>query len=277
MTKLVKLKLKFELFSLQLEDLAIAPKISDPRLNTAKLVFRKGENAYLYLTLLISTLVISFCGGWGFGRYGSKMLSVNMKKKNYESFMETILAIIALYALSIFVVVIFCLRQSPAPPNIGKAACLYILSAILLIFACYSVVSLCYRFFFVKISMHYFYPFSFAIFFHLPWVSLGIFSNPLWALPVCLTIVTGIFLLYSVIYLKARTGKNWTDYVGLIFLSSVTVIFYISFTWISARSFFTNEIISSFIQTSLTVCVGLIVHIYNKNPDEGTPLRETNT
>ena len=264
------------IFSLQLEDLCVVPKTSDSRLNTAKLVFQKKEenkeNVCRYFTVIL-TIIFSFCGGYCLYFYADTLLSKMKSEEMSKSIEMTALFVLVFYALSILGVVIFCVVREPlAQPYIGNAGCYSISFAILLFFVFFSLVSFYIRFNNEK-SPYYLYLFSFVVSFHFSWVSLGIFSNPLWAFPVLLTIVTSIFLLYNAIYYYVKLKANMSSFVKLFLVMSITFFSYTSFTWISARSFFTNEIISSFIQTFLTACVGLVVHILvdkKTEPKKGT-------
>ena len=280
------------IFSLQLEDLCVVPKTSDSRLNTAKLVFQKKEenkeNVYRYFTVILS-IVFSFCGGYCLYFYADTLLSkmkseemsksIEMKSEEMSKSIEmTALIVLVFYALSILGVVIFCLVREPlAQPYIGNAGCYFISCAILLLFVLFSLVTFYIRFN-DETSPYYLYLFSFVVSFHFSWVSLGIFSNPLWAFPVLLTILTSIFLFYNAIYYYVKLRANMSSFVKLFLVMSITFFSYTSFTWISARSFFTNEIISSFIQTFLTACVGLVVHILvdkKTEPKKGTSEEKT--
>lgn len=286
---------KYILFSLQLEDLSILPKISDPRVNTAKLVFQKElenrENICQYIINIITvilTIVFSVFGGCCLG-YCADLLILNntgnTDSKMLDSMKTTILIVLAVYDASIIGVVIsYFMREWHAQRNMGNVICFYLtLIIILLLFVLSSLVVIICNYNSLRCDKKepqeecflgrrlpdeksatkcLFYTFSFAVSFHFSWVTLGIFANPLWAFPVLLTILTWVFLLYSLIYYRSA----WQDktLLKLFILMGITFFSYISFTWISARHFFTNEFISSSVQSVLMACVGLIAHIIPK-------------
>lgn len=251
--------------------MSVVPKTSDSRLNTAKLVFQKEdenrENAYRYATLIL-TIVFSFCGGYCLKFYADTLFmeidSLDHDKKMTDSIKKTALIVLVFYALSISSAVIYCFKhESLSQSNIGNAACFFISFAILLVFVVCSLVTFCFRCSEdISRKEYYLYPFSFAVSFHFSWVSLGIFSNPLWAFPVLLTILTSIFLVYNAVHYNSRLKSNKGSLVKLFLVMSISFFSYMSFTWISARSFFTNQLISSFIQMFLTACAGLFAHIF---------------
>ena len=273
---------EYILFSLQLEDLSILPKISDPRVNTAKLVFQKELENWENILIVILTIVFSVFGGFCL-EFSADLFIVEIKantdSKMLDSIKYTIWFVLALYASIFGVLISFLLREWLAQRNMGNVVCFYLTLVILLLFVLSSLVVIICNCNSLrcdkkepeeKSTRYLFYAFSFAVSFHFSWVTLGIFSNPLWAFPVLLTILTCVFLLYSSIYY--RSGRPDKKLLKLFILMGMTFLFYVFFTWFFARHFFTNEFISSSVQSALMACVGLIAHIIlNKDSSSKTP------
>ena len=280
---------KYILFSLQLEDLSILPKISDPRVNTARLVFQKEfENWENICQFIIPVILTTVFGGFCLEFSADLLIGEIKDSKMLDSIKCTIWIVLALYAL-IFGVLIACFMLE-WQRNMGNLVCFYLTLIILILFVLFSLaVIICNcdslrcvkkepeeqsfsgtRLPEEKSPRYLFYAFSFAVSFHFSWVTLGIFSNPLWAFPVLLTILTSVFLLYSSIYYRSERPDK--KLLKLFVLMAITFFSYVSFTWISARHFFTNEFISSSVQSVLMACVGLIAHIIlNKDSSSKTP------
>ena len=161
-------------------------------------------------------------------------------------------------------------------PQPGNQVCLYFLCICECILVIFSIISLCYRAK-EKISTLYFYPFSFVTCFHFLWASLGLFSNRLWALPILLIILTTIFLIFFCMYSKVLLNNNWCSFVPFLLLVFFTFISYVTFTWISARFFFTSEFISGLIQTLLIAGVGLAAPIWKLKKDTDKLKRDTDS
>jgi MFS family permease len=252
--------------------LSIIPKASDPRLNTAKFVFQKEgqENEMLYIIVLSVAMVFSLCGGFSISFYWLNETAVKETDVNEtgvgscrtKAVKCTAFFLLLICCLSILIFGVVTFNDDVRP---GNQVCLYILYGYQIFVFFLFVVS-----FFCLVkkkekSTLYFYLFSFVACFHFVWVSLGVFSNPLWTLPILLTILTTIFLIFFGIYYIIVFRSNWDDLVRFFFPMFLTFFSYVTFTWISARFFFTNELVSALIQTLLTAVLGrMAVPIWKK-------------
>jgi hypothetical protein len=253
--------------------LSIVPKTSDPRLNTAKFVFQEEgkENELLYIIVFSVKIVFSFCGGFCIHlywlEYDNEMIGEEdrKKKKAAQAGKYTAFFLLLIYCLSILIFGGVTFNDDVRPAN---QVCLYILYGYQIFVVFLFVLS-----FFCLVkdkgkSTLFFYPFSFVACFHFVWVSLGIFSNPLWALPILLTILITIFLIFLVIYYIILFSSYRKDLVRFFLPMSITFFSYVTFTWISARFFFTNEFLSGLIQTLLIAVLGLAAPIWKRKKDE---------
>lgn len=108
-------------------------------------------------------------------------------------------------------------------------------------------------------STFYIFPVFSAACFHMSWMSLGAFADILWAFPILVTILSGIFFIYILKYYSDRlSDKKAQVRVPPIFAMFSTFVSYVLFVWFSARFFFTNEYISALIIGLLGATLGLI-------------------
>jgi hypothetical protein len=228
--------------------LSIKPRVSDPRLNTAKFVFQEEgkENEMHYIIVLLVAIVFSFWAGLFISFYWSFDTDDDSYAKKAVNC--TALFLLFIYCLLILIFVVVVTLNDDVRP--GNQVCLYILYGYQSLLFTFSVISLGYR---AKepTSTLFFYLLSFVTCFHGVWVSLGVFSNPLWALPILLTILTTIILIFMGIYYIIKNRSNRDEVVLFFFVMFMTYLFYLTFTWISARFFFTNEFVFALIQTLL--------------------------
>jgi hypothetical protein len=78
-------------------------------------------------------------------------------------------------------------------------------------------------------------------------------------------------------YSKVLLNNNWCSFVPFLLLVFFTFISYVTFTWISARFFFTSEFISGLIQTLLIAGVGLAAPIWKLKKDTDKLKRDTDS
>lgn len=284
--------MNYALFSLQ--DFSIIPSSSDSRLNTATCVVKLNDNngsrnhltgnvqTWLCFTIYSLQIFVSTIVGYLFcllliDYYDER----DSNTDRLYAFQFTGMVIVLLeFLLCAGVVAAFVVGSDGLDGfSIFVLVCpisIYIISASLY----FPYVWICEKRDSKSLGDFFLFLLSFTICYHLMWVLLGIFVNPVWASSVLLPMCSFFVLVYILAYYysKTRVDGRTTRYFHLMtcVIVMLTFLSFVAFTCIFVKFFLANQLISSLIQTGLTTVLGVIFSFVSYlTPDRSSfrPLR----
>ena len=181
-----------------------------------------------------------------------------MQKRNYTKHLKAFKVTVVIMVFLEVCVLCLCigLAKLSGLKNMPSICCIVVSSVNLGVFSISMVVLIALE----KVEKVFYVCFpllSVAVCYHFFWVLLGLFANPSWAFPILLSICTLVLLFYNLEY-YLWTDKYLAAHIALFLYLVIIFLLFLAFTCMSVKFFLANQLISRFIQTLLTLIVGLL-------------------